>query len=181
MITGSCKEPHCEDAHYSKGYCKSHYNKNYQSPVVDGRKRCSGCKGWLPVSEFGGVKKLNPECRSCHRIRSAKRMENPLLRAEHQQRSEESRIRRRDSNRTRLVEYLLAHPCVDCGELDPVVLDFDHVRGIKKKAISQLLSSTWLKIEEEIRKCEVRCANCHRRKTHIQFNWWGGGGDANEF
>lgn len=70
-------------------------------------------------------------------------------------------------NRVRLVEYLAAHPCVDCGETDPVVLDFDHVRGEKRCDISHLLSRRhpWSTVEQEIAKCDVRCANCHRRKT----------------
>jgi hypothetical protein len=62
--------------------------------------------------------------------------------------------------------YLHEHPCVDCGETDVVVLEFDHRRD-KTKAISVLLSlgHEWDRIREEISKCEVRCANCHRRRT----------------
>jgi hypothetical protein len=63
--------------------------------------------------------------------------------------------------------YLLEHPCVDCGEGDPVVLDFDHVRGVKigdvKRMATQARSLTM--ITAEVEKCDVRCANCHRRKT----------------
>jgi len=64
-------------------------------------------------------------------------------------------------------DYLESHPCVDCAEKDPVVLDLDHVRGTKLKAVSFMVSNSWsiLKILEELPKCEVRCANCHRRKT----------------
>jgi hypothetical protein len=65
-----------------------------------------------------------------------------------------------------MVAYLLEHPCVDCGEADPVVLEFDHMRD-KVKAVSVLLSNghEWKQILAEIEKCEVRCANCHRRRT----------------
>ena len=63
--------------------------------------------------------------------------------------------------------YLLEHPCLDCGEDDPVVLDFDHVRGVKigdvKRMATQARSLTL--IAAEVEKCDVRCANCHRRKT----------------
>ncbi len=70
-------------------------------------------------------------------------------------------------------EYLKAHPCVDCGNSDPRVLDFDHVRGVKKHNISDLksLHFRWKTIQEEIEKCDVRCANCHRIKTYKQLSW----------
>jgi hypothetical protein len=65
-----------------------------------------------------------------------------------------------------LIEYFKEHPCVDCGEADPVVLDFDHVRGEKLFDVGPAVySRNWASILEEIGKCEVVCANCHRRRT----------------
>lgn len=65
-------------------------------------------------------------------------------------------------------DYLAVHPCVDCDEDDPIVLEFDHVRGTKHKAVSEMAhSNASLKaVIKEIEKCDVRCANCHRRATH---------------
>ena len=54
--------------------------------------------------------------------------------------------------------------CIDCGENNPLVLDFDHVRGDKVLAISDMVNRAYgiNSISEEMEKCEVRCANCHR-------------------
>ena len=70
-------------------------------------------------------------------------------------------------------EHLNAHPCVDCGEDDMDVLDFDHVRGEKLFTIKRML---WLGVPTEllvteIAKCDIRCANCHR-KRHIRKRTW---------
>lgn len=84
--------------------------------------------------------------------------------------------RQTHTNRKKLLEYLQNHPCVDCGETDVIVLEFDHLSD-KKYNVARLVatSSTWTKIETEIRKCEVVCANCHRRRTAKKFNYWKNG------
>lgn len=60
-----------------------------------------------------------------------------------------------------------ARGCVDCGEKDLRVLDFDHVRGVKIDHIGRMVSGycSVSTLYAEIDKCEVRCANCHRRIT----------------
>ena len=54
--------------------------------------------------------------------------------------------------------------CIDCGENNPLVLDFDHVKGEKIMAISDMSNKAYGidTISKEMDKCEVRCANCHR-------------------
>jgi 5-methylcytosine-specific restriction endonuclease McrA len=78
--------------------------------------------------------------------------------------------RARGAIRQLIAEYLSTHPCVDCGEDDPIVLDFDHV-GEKSFGIASAVqrSMNLDKVRAEIAKCEIRCANCHRRKTHRTF------------
>jgi hypothetical protein len=73
-------------------------------------------------------------------------------------------------------DYLSTHPCVDCGESNPVVLEFDHVRGRKRKAVGDLARQGYSidAIRREIAKTEVRCANCHRIKTHRERGWFRG-------
>ncbi|WP_156759614.1 hypothetical protein [Microbacterium karelineae] len=77
--------------------------------------------------------------------------------------------RHRHRNFVRLMSYLREHPCCDCGESDPIVLDFDHLPGHSKRFnISQAVGGStrsWETILSEIAKCEVVCANCHRRRS----------------
>ncbi len=71
-------------------------------------------------------------------------------------------------------DYLKNHACVDCGEKDPVCLDFDHVSGSKRNIVSRLISSAISREEllKEISKCDVRCANCHRKRTAREQHWY---------
>ena len=89
------------------------------------------------------------------------------------------RARSRDAliiqdNQRKLAEYLRSHPCVDCGQIDVRVLEFDHVHGNKSYNIARMISEgfSWSTIEVEIAKCEVRCANCHRIKTGEKNGSW---------
>ena len=72
-------------------------------------------------------------------------------------------------NVSHLLEVLRRHPCVDCGEHDPIVLEFDHI-GPKRAPVTRLAwhGCSLATIDQEIRQCEVRCANCHRRKTAMR-------------
>lgn len=83
----------------------------------------------------------------------------------------EGRAKRRENIKRKMMEFYKDHPCVDCGETDPRVLDFDHINN-KKHNISTLLRKeySWDSILKEAAKCEVRCANCHRKKTAIDQN-----------
>ena len=64
-----------------------------------------------------------------------------------------------------LVEFLSERPCVDCGESDPVVLEFDHLADKEFDVSAGLRTHRWEAVLQEIDKCDVVCANCHRRRT----------------
>src|SRR3989338_3315118 len=84
--------------------------------------------------------------------------------------------RHRIKIRAQLFAFLSVRECIDCGEKDPIVLEFDHRDSKDKfKIVGKMLSGhySWQSIEREIRKCDIRCANCHRRKTYIQLGCWG--------
>jgi len=109
---------------------------------------------------------------------------DPARNREHQMRyyyahREEYNQRRAATKRGQVLQakvmaYLDEHPCVDCGEADPVVLEFDHVRGKKVASVSLMVREvrSWALIEAEIAKCDVRCANCHRRVTARRAGWY---------
>jgi hypothetical protein len=63
--------------------------------------------------------------------------------------------------------YLSQKSCVDCGEKDIRVLEFDHVNGKKYNDVSTMVwrACSIKKIQNEINKCEIVCANCHRIRT----------------
>lgn len=76
---------------------------------------------------------------------------------------------RRRAAKWRLAGLIKLHSgCVDCGYNEhAVALQFDHIGDDKKANVSNLIRSdyAWSTILEEIRKCEVRCANCHAVMT----------------
>ena len=119
-------------------------------------KRCSRCNVDKLEAEFykrkSGIYR-NP-CKICVNERSNKwHKENP-----ESTRCTRLKFRKknRDECRQKLAQYLLSHPCVDCGEDDIVVLEFDHVRGSKKYNVSKMLNNggiSWKRIKEEIDKC----------------------------
>lgn len=79
----------------------------------------------------------------------------------------------RDTLREYLWDYLLTHPCESCGEGDPVVLEFHHI-GEKDMAISEMITriTSVDRLEEELKKCQVLCSNCHRRLTAKERGWF---------
>jgi hypothetical protein len=140
-------------------------------------KQCSKCKKDKSVEDFSfkikaiGLRHL--QCKECTRLliknHYNKNREYYLIKS--QKRNEYLRLR----VNTYLRDFLFKHPCVDCGEKDITVLEFDHTGKLPKfKAVSGMVRFQYSleKIKEEIEKCEVRCANCHKRKTAKDFRWF---------
>ena len=76
---------------------------------------------------------------------------------------------RRAAARQWVQNYKTKHStCADCKIKYPhYILDFDHVKG-KSVGISRALQlgTNLDKIKEEVKKCEIVCANCHRQRTY---------------
>jgi len=70
----------------------------------------------------------------------------------------------------KLADIKTASGCVDCGENNHIVLDFDHLRD-KKYNVSRMIHDgfSWKAIMNEIKKSEVVCANCHRVRTYARL------------
>lgn len=85
----------------------------------------------------------------------------------HPERMREVRKVKRDRTKARIDE-IKAQPCADCGEsYPPYVMDFDHRDpSTKEMEIGGRWHLAWSRLEAEIAKCDVVCANCHRERTH---------------
>ena len=68
--------------------------------------------------------------------------------------------------RKELLNKIKDEPCLDCKrKFPPCAMDFDHVRGDKEFTIGPSWATALDKLLEEIEKCELVCANCHRIRT----------------
>ena len=83
------------------------------------------------------------------------------------------RNERKKTIRQFLGDWYKEHPCVDCGESDLTVLEFDHLLEKNfgmNRAISNTISME--RIVNELEQGEVRCANCHRKITAERTRNW---------
>src|SRR5688500_18381466 len=93
-------------------------------------KVCGKCGIEKPIDEFGfrypklGIR--HSWCKAC--FVEYKRLWYERNRGKHLAHVKERRARTEDENHLLVWQYLALHPCEDCGERDPVVLQFDHRR-----------------------------------------------------
>jgi hypothetical protein len=130
-------------------------------------RRCGRCREEKSLEEFAWRRKERGQrdnyCRPC---RAAYKQEH--YKAHRRRYIDQAQVRKRATAAERiayLVAYLREHPCADCGEADPVVLEFDHLRDKKFNISKGIRDRNWQCVLDEIAKCEVVCANCHRRRT----------------
>lgn len=136
-------------------------------------RKCSRCKIEKPLEEFNykdevrGLRQY--QCKDCSRL---------YVRSHYERNKEyylkkafERNKRIRKEIRSYVWTYLSTHPCVDCSENDPVVLEFDHLSDKISDISAMYRNYTLEKVKKEIEKCQIRCANCHRRKTAKERGW----------
>ena len=147
-------------------------------------KRCSRCKKYKFKWSFNKNKSkkdgLQYQCRYCqHHYHNTKWY--PKKKKHHIEQVRKNKQKRRRYNFKRVIKDYFSKGCIDCGEMDIKVLEFDHVRGTKKRVgkrglegVSYLIRHgyKWDTVKEEIEKCEVRCRNCHKKKTWNDNNYY---------
>lgn len=135
--------------------------------------RCSGCGCHKPAEEFAWRRiaegQRDSYCRPCRAAYKQKHY------ARNKERYKANAVRYRDrllEERYRfLSDFLSAHPCVDCGETDVTVLEFDHLRDKEFAIAVGIAFKSWADLEREMEKCEVVCANCHRRRSAARHGY----------
>jgi hypothetical protein len=142
-------------------------------PEVAGLRRCSRCGRDLPLGEFNrhGTGR-QWWCRACFRAYYGER------RGHHRARTNALKARRVADAQAYVLGVLSSRRCAECGAGDPVVLEFDHV-GPKRADVATLVRRG-VRLEvlaAEIGRCEVVCANCHRRRTARRSGWRRRSGD----
>ena len=129
--------------------------------------RCSRCGEHKSADQFAWKHRergrRNSYCRPCQ---SEYGREHYLANRQRYIDQAAARTQRVRLERTRLLlDHFAEHPCTDCGERDPLVLEFDHLRDKSFDVATAIVDRPWSTVLEEIEKCEVVCANCHRRRT----------------
>lgn len=159
-----CSIDGCENAHKGYGLCDKHYArfKRHGDPLAPAR----GGPGYqAPHGSVGRYEYHGCRCEECVDAANAARRgwrSTPAAKRRHAERTKEARGLYRD----RIAVLKLADGCADCGYAEnSVALDFDHVRGDKLFNVSRGSGYPWQTVLDEIAKCDVVCANCHRIRT----------------
>jgi len=136
-------------------------------------RRCSQCKTEkLLTKDFFNVKdkrglKFRTDCKECQNLKQAGAYKKKC--DYYKKVNKDYRSVLKKQNQILLWNFFLGNPCVQCGETNPIVLELDHL-GDKKYCISEIIfSHTWESIQKEMKKCQVLCSNCHKKKTAKDF------------
>jgi hypothetical protein len=142
--------------------------------------KCNHCQKYKYPEEFNWRYKAlgirHPTCKECQKPFRKKWYEGDA----HERHLQQVRDRKQEVRkvaRTYVLAYLMTNPCTECGEDDPRVLEFHHRDEEEKYMdVSQLVAGGYSigTIQAEINKCDVLCANCHRKKTMNERGWFRG-------
>lgn len=110
-------------------------------------KQCTKCFRQLPLSSYyKNGNRLHSECKECHKIRGKETYNKKI---------------------EEINNYKANCGCKKCGERRFYLLDFHHKDNNKEFNISDKTRCKLETMMEEIKKCDVLCANCHREWHYI--------------
>lgn len=139
-------------------------------------KTCYKCKKCKPILDFSWKNKLknlySEICKECQRIYTKKHyINNKDIYKKRAIINNKKYIKRAKKF---IFQYLLSNPCINCGETNIITLDFDHIDENKELEISRMvfMGMSIKSITKEIKKCEIRCSNCHRKRHAKEINSW---------
>lgn len=131
---------------------------------------CSRCAAIKSIHEFNfRIKSKGIRQRYCKQCQSVSHKESY---EKHKDKTIARSIYNNDRRRQVLYEIKKKLSCSVCGESDPSCLDFHHIESDKKEFLLSA-KGTWCgvdKLKEELSKCSVLCANCHRKHHTNRLN-----------
>jgi hypothetical protein len=130
-------------------------------------KICNGCGTEKLIDEFSLSRSKkdghNNKCKECHR----KYVKNHYIKnkSRYIARAKKNRKKEREKTKKLLLE-LKSGGCRRCSEDHPACLDFHHRDPSAKEKSVGLLKNSRSRIVKEAKKCDILCANCHRKEHY---------------
>ncbi len=166
-----------------KNFDKKSYHYDKVSQMLE--KTCTKCNTTYDLDGFYTLKDgrygRQAICKTCFnkrakewRIKSGyQKKKNARQKKEYWQDPNKAKLpnlKCRHKHREFLYIYCMGKSCIDCGTGDIRVLEFDHVRGQKIFDVGKTVGRKLEDLKEEIRKCDLRCRNCHWIRTLRERN-----------
>ena len=135
-------------------------------------KICSKCKQEKPISEFAINRTRKDghasDCKACRKIYRDKHY------LEHKEYYKDKASKYRRKKNKEFEELRSTLKCSICGESRHWCLEFHHLNPNEKESEVTRLKESPRKLKEELKKCVVLCANCHRDIHYKERNMQGG-------
>jgi hypothetical protein len=139
-------------------------------PLNDETKRCPKCDADVPLSQFNrrANGRWSPYCKPCM---------SAYCKAHYAKNAQSHNARRIEADRSYQTRNLAcvraelsARPCIDCGESDPAVLEFESVDSHRSQVVHLIGRGAGLDtLKREMTRCVIRCGSCSRRRAARQF------------
>lgn len=128
-------------------------------------RQCGSCQKEKPLTEFNKKGKwYQSRCRDCQKEWYKSYYDKS---PKERKRLAENNKRQKQKIKDYVDSVKKDQPCADCGvKYPPYVMDFDHLNDKTMNVAEMRLRRGLESVKEEIKKCELVCANCHRIRTH---------------